>query len=100
MIACATTKHQGSYVTSLKVNSNTNISSIYKYIDIIKTLKNTLSLHSELIMSTSPWKIEKDLGFISFEDITCLDKIEYDVYGAWDEFGYIIYYSSSPICIT
>lgn len=86
-------KHQGSYVTSLKIAYNTIISykiNNYKYVDIFTNLTSTLDLHTPLYRSDTPWKVEKDLGYISFEDITCLNRIDYDVYGAWDQIGYII----------
>lgn len=67
MFACATTKHQGSYVTSLKVKSNTNLSSIYKYIDITKTEKRILSFQTGFINKPmSPWEITQQLVLATY----------------------------------
>lgn len=90
MFACATTKHQGSYVTSLKVKSNTNLSSIYKYIDITKTEKRILSFQTGFINKPmSPWEITQQLDVIKYEDLTCLTSVYYELFGSWDNDGAI-----------
>lgn len=65
-------------------------SSIYDYyVDISSKFKRKLSMQTGFISSNQPWTIEQKLDDIIFSDITTLESVSFDVYGAWDEIGWI-----------
>lgn len=47
-------------------------------------------MQTGFISSDKPWSLEQVLDVITFSDITCLDAVTFDIYGAWDEEGFII----------
>lgn len=65
-------------------------SSIYDYyVDISSKFKRKLSMQTGFIDLNQPWTIEQKLDDIIFSDITTLESVSFDVYGAWDENGWI-----------
>ena len=89
------TKSLKPYTSSLHVKFNTTINSLQAssinnyYVDILSKFNRKLSMQTGLIVSSQPWSIERELATITFDDISCLNKVTYDVYGAWDEEGFI-----------
>lgn len=93
MFACATTKHHGSYVISLKLRYKL-ISFIkstgYCYVDIVSKSYKSISMQTGFISPYHAWSESVDLGIITFTDITCLNKVTYNVFGAWDNNAWLI----------